>query len=166
MNKNIEIERKFLVNDESYKGLASSVHKIAQGYLSDSKNATVRIRILDDKAFLTVKGLTTGITRKEYEYQIPIEDAEEMLKMCGGKIIEKYRYIVKKDGMIWEIDEFKGMLEGLVIAEIELQSEGSEYTKPSFIGLEVSGDPVYYNSNLINLKYEDLINYKGIKNNI
>ena len=86
--------------------------------------------------------------------------------MCGGKIIEKYRYIVKKDGMIWEIDEFKGMLEGLVIAEIELQSEGSEYTKPSFIGLEVSGDPVYYNSNLINLKYEDLINYKGIKNNI
>lgn len=147
-----EIERKFLVKDRSYRDLAFKSHHIAQGYLSTNPDVTVRLRIMDDSAFLTIKGRCCGIVRNEWEYPVPCADAADMLGMlCGNHVIDKIRYFVKFHGLVWEIDEFYGSLSGLVVAEIELPSESyslDEY--PSFVGNEVSGDVRYYNSSLIN----------------
>lgn len=144
-----EIEKKYLVNSSSYRETASARHNIVQGYLCRDINATVRIRILDDKAFLTIKGRNHGIVRDEWEYPIPTADAKEMLERCTkGSIIEKTRYIVPSGDLNWEIDEFHGSHSGLVLAEIELPDEKTDFRLPDFIGTEVSGDPRYYNSNL------------------
>lgn len=149
-----EIERKFLVSDDSYKLMASESHRIAQGYISRRKEGTVRVRILDDAAFLTVKGENHGISRNEWEYPIPVEDAREMFRdVCEDPILEKTRWIVPYEGLIWEVDEFRGALAPLVVAEVELPSADTPVPLPPFVGREVSGDPAYYNSNLIrNLK--------------
>lgn len=149
-----EIERKFLVSDDSYKLMASESHRIAQGYISRRKEGTVRVRILDDEAFLTVKGKNYGISRNEWEYPIPVEDAREMFRdVCEDPILEKTRWIVPYEGLIWEVDEFRGALAPLVMAEVELPSADTPVSLPPFVGREVSGDPAYYNSNLIrNLK--------------
>lgn len=149
-----EIERKFLVSDDSYKLMASESHRIAQGYISRRKEGTVRVRILDDEAFLTVKGENYGISRNEWEYPIPVEDAREMFRdVCEDPILEKTRWIVPYEGLIWEVDEFRGALAPLVMAEVELPSADTPVSLPPFVGREVSGDPAYYNSNLIrNLK--------------
>ncbi len=144
-----EIERKFLVVDKSYKSLAQACEDIRQGYLSLRKEATVRIRIKGAKAFLTIKGLNSGAIRDEWEYEVPVDDANDMLnRLSEGKIIEKKRYIVDWQGFKWEIDEFYGCHAGLVVAEIELNSEHETFPLPPFVGLEVTGDVAYYNSTL------------------
>lgn len=140
-----EIERKFLVNDESYKPLASKSCHIMQGYLSVNPDSTVRVRIKDNDAYITVKTRNRGAVRNEWEYPIPIEDAREMLaEATVTPVIDKVRHIVGR----WEIDEFHGALEGLTVAEIELTSESEPFEIPSFIGREVTGDCRYYNSSL------------------
>ena len=144
-----EIERKFLITGEAWREIAKGT-AYRQGYLSTVKERTVRVRTIDDKGFLTIKGITVGATRAEYEYEIPASDANEMLDdLCEQPIIEKKRYKLPLDGLIWEIDEFDGVNAGLIVAEVELESEDQEFTKPAFIGEEVSNDPRYFNSNLI-----------------
>ncbi|NQU56936.1 MAG: CYTH domain-containing protein [Rhodospirillales bacterium] len=144
-----EIERKFLVAGDAWRQMAEGT-TYRQGYLSTVKERTVRVRTIDDQGFLTIKGITIGATRAEYEYEIPAADANEMLDdLCEQPIIEKKRYKVPLDGFVWEIDEFGGVNDGLIVAEIELESEEQTFNKPAWIGEEVSGDPRYFNSNLI-----------------
>lgn len=142
-----EIERKFLVKDFSFIKISSySVH-IRQAYLSTTPESTVRVRIMDNDAFLTVKGRNSGIVRDEWEFPIPKENAKEIAhSLCGGFAIDKTRYIVDYDGWKWEIDLFHGRHEGLCVAEIEMPSSDSNPPLPSFIGEEVTGDTRYYNS--------------------
>lgn len=145
-----EIERKFLViGDEWKKGAVGTLYR--QGYLNSAKERTVRIRTIDDKAFLTIKGLTVSCTRLEFEYPIPHADCVKMLDDLAEKpIIEKTRFkIPAGNGLTWEIDEFHGVNEGLVVAEIELPSEETPFEKPAWLGEEVSSDPRYFNSNLV-----------------
>lgn len=144
-----EIERKYLLKNNSWKSLVSKSHTIQQGYLNSDPEKTVRVRILDDKGILTVKGKNIGISRLEFEYDIPLEDAIELIKLCDKPLIEKTRNIVVLDFQTWEIDEFGGANDGLVIAEIELETEDTKIELPSWIGDEVSHDPRYYNSNLL-----------------
>lgn len=144
----LEIEQKYLVKNDSYRGMSASVREIRQGYLSRVPERTVRVRTVDDKGFITVKGLTRGLVRLEYEYEIPVTDARELLTLCEPPVIEKRRYIVDYAGKKWEVDEFMGHLSPLVVAEIELNSEDESYEIPPFIGKNVTGDPRYYNSNL------------------
>lgn len=144
----LEIERKYKVVNDDYRAMASRVYNIKQGYLSPRKEATVRVRIKDENAYLTIKGINNGATRNEWEYSIPYEDAIEMLKMSQGVVIEKNRYIVEYEGFVWEVDEFKGAHDGLVIAEIELKDEKETFPSPSFIGEEVTGNVAYYNLTL------------------
>lgn len=143
-----EIERKFTVIDESYREIALSCHYIKQGYLLRSAERTVRVRIMDNNGFITIKGPTSGCIRAEFEYEIPLADAEELIKMSLPKIIEKNRYIVSFEGKEWEIDEFKGTHKGLILAEIELDDEFESFQVPPFIGDEVTGNLKYYNSTL------------------
>ncbi len=144
-----EIERKFLVADDAWRELAEGT-SYRQGYLSTVKERTVRVRTIDDKGYMTVKGITVGATRAEYEYEIPAAEANEMLdSLCEQPIIEKKRYKIPQDQFVWEIDEFGGVNDGLIVAEIELEDENQEFGKPDWIGEEVTGDPRYFNSNLI-----------------
>lgn len=144
-----EIERKFLAISLDFKQQASRKVEICQGYLSRDPERVVRVRLAGDKGRLTVKGLTRGCCRLEYEYAIPAEDAAEMLKLCTGRIVRKTRWIVHaRDGNVWEVDEFHDDLAPLVVAEIELNDSVQEFEKPGFIGREVTGDPAYYNSAL------------------
>ncbi|MCI5851906.1 MAG: CYTH domain-containing protein [Sutterellaceae bacterium] len=144
-----EIERKFLVKGDAWRSLAKGKH-YRQGYLNSAKERTVRIRTIDDKAFLTVKGPTVGVTRLEFEYPISFEDCTTMLDQLAEKpIIEKTRYKIPMGTHVWEIDEFFGVNAGLIVAEIELESEDTPFEKPEWIGEEVSGDPRYFNSNLV-----------------
>lgn len=145
----LEIEHKYLVKDNNYLDMETSVKYICQGYLSRDPHRTVRVRTVDNKGYITVKGLSTGDIRAEFEYEIPVADARELLDMCIRPILEKRRHIVPYAGKIWEVDEFLGHLFPLVIAEIELSSPEEKYELPSFIGQNVTGDPAYYNSNLI-----------------
>ena len=152
-----EIEHKYLVVGDGYKTLAKSVHHIRQGDLSTEKERTVRVRIYDDKGFITVKGANHGDTRLEFEYEIPVADAENILdELCLPGSIDKNRYIVDFEGNTWEVDEFLGALAGLVLAEIELECSEQSYSKPDFIGKNVTGDSSYYNSNLMNHRCNDL----------
>jgi len=144
-----EIERKFLVVGDAWRALAKGT-AYRQGYLSTVKERTVRVRTIDDKGFLTVKGINVGATRVEYEYEIPAADANEMLNdLCEQPIIEKHRYKIADNGLVWEVDEFGGVNQGLIVAEVELDSEAQSFEKPSWIGEEIADDPRYFNSNLI-----------------
>ncbi len=143
-----EIEHKYLVKNNGYLDIADYYLEIRQGYLCKDPERTVRVRVLDKRGYLTVKGLTVGAKRLEYEYEIPYEDAVEMLELCVGNIIEKRRYILRYEGVRWEVDEFIGKHEGLVLAEVELPDENATYKLPPFVGEEVTGDTAYYNSNL------------------
>ena len=150
-----EIERKFLVKrDGAFKAEASSASEIAQGYM-DVKGATVRIRLRDDRAYLTIKSPSRdgGLSRYEFEREIPVEDAREMLKLCRGGLIEKTRYLVPYEGHVFEVDEFKGQNEGLLFAEVELQSADEDFKKPEWLGKEVTGDKHFYNKNLLRNPY-------------
>jgi len=143
----IEIERKFLVISNEYRNTESV--RIRQGYVCSSDNRVVRVRTKGDHGYLTLKNATIGFARNEYEYEIPLADAIEMLDtMCRKPIIDKTRYLYKHAGHLWEIDEFHGRNEGLVVAEIELEKVDENFEKPDFIGEEVTGNPRYYNSNL------------------
>ena len=144
-----EIERKYLIKDDSWRECAYGT-TYRQGYLSTVKERTVRVRTIDDKGFLTIKGITIGATRREYEYEIPTADANEMLdELCEKPIIEKTRFKIPHAGLTWEIDEFAGVNLGLIVAEVELESEDQNIDFPPWVGEEVSGDPRYFNSNLI-----------------
>jgi adenylate cyclase len=144
-----EIERKFLIKDDSWRSLATGT-KYRQGYLNSTKERVVRVRTIDDKGFLTIKGITTGATRVEYEYEIPDTEASAMLDdLCEKPLIEKNRYKIALGGFTWEVDEFFGENQGLIVAEVELETEDQSFEKPVWIGEEVTGDPKYFNSNLI-----------------
>lgn len=144
-----EIERKFLVLNESFKELAFAKEEISQGYLSDIPERIVRVRILGSKGYITVKTRNVGFLRSEWEYEIPADEAREMLEEAAIRVLSKTRYFFHAtDGLVWEIDCFHGHLEGLIIAEVELDKEDSAFVIPSFVGVEVTGDPRYYNSNL------------------
>ena len=144
-----EIERKFLVNDFSYRDIAREAVEIAQGYISSDPDRTVRVRMWGDKGFLTVKTRNAGAVRNEWEFEIPYDMAREMLDtVCSPKLL-KTRYIVPcGDSLMWEVDEFHGRLQGLIVAEIELQCADQPFDIPGFIGREITADPQYYNSNL------------------
>lgn len=151
MGKNIEIERKFLVKDESYKAQAIGQHEIVQGYLCRQPGKTIRVRIRDNEAFLTIKSsrIYEGIARFEWEKEIDVDDAKQLLQLAEGALLEKTRWLVPaENGLTWEIDEFHGRKAGLTLAEIELEDEKQEFVKPAFIGEEVTGNPEYYNANM------------------
>lgn len=144
-----EIERKFLVTGDTFKSLAKGEY-IRQGFLSTEIARVVRVRIKGEKAWITVKGLSVGATRAEFEYEIPPVDAKYMLEnLCEKPTIEKYRYVIDYEGFTWEVDEFLGDNAGLLVAEIELESEYQAFPLPAWVGEEVTGDDRYYNANLI-----------------
>lgn len=145
-----EIERKFLVVSGNYREKAKEIQQICQGFLNTDPERTVRIRILDDSAFLTVKGASSadGSSRFEWETAIPVNEARELLKLCEDVPIEKNRYVVPAGKHMYEVDEFLGANSGLVIAEIELGSADETYEQPEWLGQEVTGQPAYYNSQL------------------
>jgi len=145
----VEIEHKFLVSGP-YKHLATDISHIVQGYLSDDPERTVRIRIRDDEAFITIKGPSSsdGLSRLEWEQPIPLDQARQLLTLCLPGTIDKHRHIVPYEGHRWEVDEFHGHLEGLTLAELEVPSADTEFVAPPFLGPEVTGDPRYYNSQL------------------
>ncbi|MCM1337140.1 MAG: CYTH domain-containing protein [Candidatus Amulumruptor caecigallinarius] len=145
-----EIERKFLVKDNSYIAASTSSHHIIQAYLARMDRGVVRVRIMDDRAYLTVKSRNTGMSRDEWEYEIAPEDARSMIdKICEGGVIDKTRYIVPYEGYRWEVDAFHGHLEGLVVAEVELPDEKCQPPLPPFTGREVTGERRFYNSVLM-----------------
>ena len=150
----VEIERKFLVKNDSWRSNVESQARVIQGYLASGTSATVRVRVKGLAAYLTIKGATSGISRAEYEYPIPVEDARAMLRdvaLCPP--IEKTRYRVRVGGHLWDLDLFAGENEGLVRAEVELGSEHVAFEMPGWAGEEVSGDPRYYNSYLARHPY-------------
>lgn len=148
-----EIERKFLVTGNGWQS-AQPVY-YCQGYLNRDKNRTVRVRIAGSEARLTIKGIAEGISRLEFEYAIPPEDAKSLLELCEKPLIEKYRRVVEFAGKRWEVDEFLGDNAGLIVAEIELESEAETFTLPDWVGKEVSDDPRYFNANLSQHPFKD-----------
>ena len=142
----VEIERKFLVSGGGWRQGEGVAY--AQGYLNRDPQRTVRVRIAGDTAFLTVKGVSKGATRAEFEYEIPVADATQLLALSDGPVVRKLRRVIEHEGLAWEVDEFQGENAGLVVAELELESEDQTYAKPDWLGREVTDDPRYYNSNL------------------
>jgi len=150
-----EIERKFLVLNDDWRGIVRSDMKIIQAYLATNESSSTRIRIQNDKANINIKSATLGITRSEFEYAIPVVDAQSMIDdLCIKPVIEKTRYIVKYMHHTWEIDVFSGDNQGLIVAEIELSSPDEAFEKPSWLGEEVSNDARYYNVCLVNNPYK------------
>ncbi len=150
-----EIERKFLVKRESWAAPEVGGVQFRQGYLSIDPERTVRVRIAGRDAFLTIKGLTRGIERREFEYRVPREDVETMLdELCVKPLIEKVRYRVEFSGRVWEVDEFFGENDGLLLAEVELPQAEAKVELPPWAGKEVSADPRYFNSNLARNPYK------------
>ncbi len=149
-----EIERKFLVNGDSWRESATG-EAYCQGYIATAvPGQSVRIRIAGEKAYLTIKGPSNGISRAEFEYAIPFDEAQEMLEtLCAHPLIEKTRYRLPIGPLVWEIDEFKGENAGLLVAEVELQSEDQTVVLPDWVGEEVSGSPQYYNASLVRRPY-------------
>jgi adenylate cyclase len=146
----VEIERKFLVASDSWKAQVESESSLKQGYLSAEEALSVRVRIAKGKGQLTIKGGTSGISRSEYEYDIPLDDAQEMIaNLVSGSVIDKTRYKVRCGDHLWDLDVFHGDNQGLVMAEVELASESEAFLMPDWAGQEVSDDPRYYNANLI-----------------
>ncbi len=144
----VEIERKFLVKNQDWKRLIVEKHSIQQGYLNTDKSCNVRVRIMNNLAFITIKGKRINTARPEFEYEIPLNDAESILKLSKNSIIKKTRYTVNHKGQIWEIDQFEGDNQGLVIAEIELKQKDEAISLPNWIGTEISNDDRFYNLSL------------------
>jgi len=148
-----EIERKFLVQGEEWRSQALGTF-YAQGYLTTNQGLSVRVRIAGELGYLTIKGPTQGYSRLEFEYPIPLADAQIMLEtLCDRPLVTKTRYRIKDQELVWEIDEFQGDNSGLIIAEVELTQENQVIDLPDWIGVEVSGEPRYYNANLVNYPY-------------
>jgi adenylate cyclase len=155
-----EIERKFLLRNQNWRNFVTKQTRFVQGYLNqieeNSSNSSVRIRLEGDQANINIKSLEIGLSRDEYEYDIPVEDAEKMLeKLAVGPIIEKIRYLVSVDELVWEIDEFFGDNAGLVVAEVELESEEQALRLCDWVGREVTNDVKYYNISLSKHPYKD-----------
>ncbi len=149
----VEIEKKYLVRGTAWKEGARGVH-YRQGYLSSQPGRTVRVRAVEDKGYLTIKGLSSGAARPEYEYEIPVGEATEMLRnLCEQPIIEKVRYKIPYAGLLWEVDEFLGENAGLIVAEVELADENQPVSLPPWAGAEVTADPRYYNASLFKHPY-------------
>lgn len=150
-----EIERKFRVSGDAWRGRGTAT-RYRQGYLSTVKERTVRVRVAGDRAQLTIKGITVGASRTEFEYEIPVDDADVMLdELCEQPIIDKVRHVVEIDGTTWEIDEFAGANAGLVVAEVELDDADQHVTRPAWLGEEVTDDPRYFNANLVAHPYSE-----------
>ena len=150
----VEIERKFLVRDIGILDGAGGV-TYRQGYLSTDPDRTVRIRRAGDHGYVTIKGRSHGTTRAEFEYEIPPGDADDMLALCLGPVIDKVRYRIEHAGRVWEVDVFGGANDGLVVAEVELPSEKAEIDLPRWVGAEVTDDPRYFNANLVAHPFRD-----------
>ncbi len=149
----IEIERKFLIDTDKLPPLTNS-YTIKQGYIQTVDHTTVRVRIRNQDAFLTIKGKSVGASRLEFEYPIPLQDANDMLEaLCQSSVIEKMRYLVEHEGHTWEVDVFERSNKGLVVAEVELDSEEEAFTLPSWVSKEVTNDIRYFNSNLVDNPY-------------
>ena len=152
----MEIERKFLVRDDSYKELSSSHSRIVQGYICSERGRTVRVRLRGDQAFLTIKGPSKdgGLSRYEFEKEITPDEGLSLLSLCEGGVVDKVRWLVPlEDGHVLEVDEFRGLNAGLVMAEVELQSADDDFPRPAFLGEGVTGDRRYYNSQLLRHPY-------------
>ena len=147
----IEIERKFLVVGDAWRAAPALAY--AQGYLNRDPQRTVRVRVVRQQAWLTIKGANSGAVRAEFEYPIPLSDAEQLLALCDGPLVRKLRRKVEHAGHTWEIDEFQGDNAGLVVAEIELPAEDAAFARPGWLGAEVTHDPRYFNSNLASRPY-------------
>lgn len=146
----IEIERKFLLANDKWRQYVLNRSQYIQGYLSTAAQRTVRVRIADNQAFLTIKGKNIGAVRSEFEYPIPLADAEQMLaQLCERPPLEKWRYQLMHQDHLWEIDEFCGINRGLIVAEIELKHEDEQFAHPDWLGQEVTDDPRYFNANLL-----------------
>lgn len=151
----IEIERKFLMNSEKWELLEKPAGEFyRQGYLLTEPTKTIRVRQTSEQGFLTIKGISFGATRKEFEYEIPLEEARELLDHFAVAELSKIRYKISIGNHVWEVDEFLGKNEGLIVAEIELTSEDEHFEIPDWIGREVTGEEKYYNSNLVLKPYE------------
>lgn len=148
----VEIERKFLLKNSNWNRSQATI--MAQGYLNRDKGRNVRIRVAGKEAFITIKGENRGAVRAEFEYPIPVADAKAMLALCDGPLVVKTRYTVEYKGFTWEVDVFDGDNLGLVVAEIELDSEDQMFEKPDWVGQEVTEDPRYYNANLSSTPYK------------
>jgi adenylate cyclase len=153
-----EIERKFLVAHQAWRESVNTIHVYRQGYLSYDSERTVRVRATEVTGYLTIKGITEGLTRDEFEYEIPLADALALLQLCERPAVEKKRYIVPNGAHVWEVDVFEGVNEGLVVAEIELGREDEAFDKPNWLGNEVSGDRKYSNSALSLHPFKDWSN--------
>jgi CYTH domain-containing protein len=146
-----EIERKFMVKEGAWRNVKGTRYR--QGYINSAKERNVRVRTMEDKAYLTIKGIAIGASRMEFEYEIPRQDADKLLEICEKPLIEKTRYKVQEGGFVWEVDEFFRENQGLIVAEVELESEDQEFTNPDWVREEVTGDPRYFNFNLIKNPY-------------
>jgi len=142
----VEIERKFLVTGTAWEQVPGVLYR--QGYLNRDKARTVRVRVAGESAFLTIKGANVGATRAEFEYSIPLADAQALLALCDGPLIEKTRFVLTHAGTVWEVDRFAGDNAGLVVAEVELTSEDQAFERPPWLGEDVTQDARYFNSNL------------------
>ena len=153
--RGLEIERKFLVRNDDYKRQAYASSRISQGYICSGHGRTVRVRIRDSRGYLTIKGPsdTAGLSRYEFEKEITLDEAQQLMKLCEPGAIDKTRYLVKSGAHTFEVDEFYGENAGLVIAEVELQSEDEPFEKPTFVGSEVTGNRRFYNAHLIKLPF-------------
>ncbi|NEQ51209.1 MAG: CYTH domain-containing protein [Leptolyngbya sp. SIO3F4] len=150
-----EIERKFLLKSDAWRSLAQA-HYYCQGYIPTQGKQTVRARIIGNQGYLTLKGPAHGLSRSEFEYEIPLADAQAILtELCQSPLIEKHRYRILMGDLVWEVDEFLGENQGLVLAEVELTHSEQVFALPDWIGEEVTGDPRYYNSNLVQYPFKD-----------
>lgn len=156
---NLEIERKFLVKNDSFKEIAFKKKYIKQGFLNSDKERTVRVRIIEDKAFLTIKGKSnnTGTIRFEWEKEIPVIEAEQLMLLTEKTVIEKYRYYIKSKNHTFEVDEFLDENSDLIVAEVELTDENESFSKPDWLGKEVTGEVKYYNSSLSRFPYKSWV---------
>ena len=154
---NLEIERKFLITNTNFKKESYQKKYIQQGFLNSDKNRVVRVRIIEEKAYLTIKGISdkSGTSRFEWEKEISVQEAKVLMKLCEKGVIEKYRYFHKLENHVFEIDEFLGDNDGLIIAEVEIKNKNEVFIKPSYLGKEVTGDEKYYNSNLSKVPFKD-----------
>ena len=154
---NLEIERKFLIINTNFKKESYQKKYIQQGFLNTDKNRVVRVRIIEEKAYLTIKGVSdkSGTSRFEWEKEISLQEAKSLMNLCEKGVIEKYRYFHKLENHVFEIDEFLGDNYGLIIAEVELKNKNEVFIKPSYLGKEVTGDEKYYNSNLSKIPFKD-----------
>ena len=149
-----EIERKFLVASTEWRALAHASHHMVQGYLANTERGSIRVRLTDDTACLNIKGMTLGVTRTEFDYPIPLDEAQVILDtLCLKPLLEKTRHLVRHGDHVWEIDEFTGDNAGLIVAEVELRSVDEAFTPPPWLGEEVSHDPRYYNVCLVERPY-------------